>query len=137
MTRRGSKSTSQGPRDMIFSRSCARDLLLDDPYTCGRGGEEPYLFIHIISNGKMILRVGDEDFVFVLSDAMKHSLNADDSCFYLDDTDSIIDNCMQELVHHKPFDEPLDDPQEEDITSIHNKGEIMVRLCKKQWRVVS
>ena len=100
---------------MIFSGSCARNLLLDDPCTCRRGGEESYLFIHIISNGKMILRVGDEDFVFVLSDAMKHSLNTDDSCFYLDDTDSIIDNCMQELVHHEPFDEPLDDPQEEAI----------------------
>ena len=85
----------------------------------------------------MTLWVGDEDFVFVVSDAMKHFLNAGDSCFYLDDTDSIIDNCMQELVHHKPFNEPLDDSQEEDITSMHNKGEIEVRLCKRQWRVVS
>ena len=51
----------------------------------------------------MTLRVGDDGVVFALSDAMKHSFVSNDSCFYLDVTDSIVDECIQKLVCHKPL----------------------------------
>ena len=85
-----------------------------------------------VSNGKMILRVGDEEVMFPLSVAIKHSLNSYDSCFYLDVTDLIIVECVWDLAHHKPFEESLDDLQEEDIPLLHNKSKTEVQSYKKQ-----
>lgn len=36
--------------------------------------------------------IGDEEVVFALLDAMKHSIEYDDPCFYVDATDLIVDD---------------------------------------------
>lgn len=43
----------------------------------------------------------------------------------------IIDDYMQKMVDKKPFVESLDDPQEEGTSSLINKDEIGVQVCKK------
>lgn len=45
-----------------------------------------------VINGKITIRVSDEEVVFALSDLMKHSIDFDASCFYLDLTDLIVDD---------------------------------------------
>lgn len=57
----------------------------------------------------MPFRIGDEEVIFVLLDEMKHSLDFDDTCFYKDVNDSIVQDFVQEMVHNKPFEESLDD----------------------------
>ena len=47
-----------------------------------------------VSNGKMVLRVCDEEVAFKLLDAMNRSPNFDDSFFYLDIIDQVVDDCM-------------------------------------------
>ena len=84
-----------------------------------------------VSNGKMTLRVGDEEVAFALSDALKHSLNSNDSWFYLDATDSLADEYAQGLLHRKPFSEPLDDHQEGDISSLPKENETEVQMHTK------
>ena len=64
--------------------------------------------------------------MFALSDAMSQSLNFDDLCFYLDITNSITNESVQELVHYKPFKESLDDLREGDIPSLPNENETEV-----------
>lgn len=53
--------------------------------------------------------IGDEEVVFALLDAMKHSIDYDDPCFYVDATDLIVDDYVQEMMHNKPLKESLDD----------------------------
>ena len=42
--------------------------------------------IIVVSDGRMVLRVGDEEVEFKLPDAVKLSLDFDDSCYFLDAT---------------------------------------------------
>lgn len=83
----------------------------------------------------MTLWVSDEKIVFALLDATKHSIDYNNSYFYLDVTDLIVDDYMQKIMYNKPFEESLDDPQEENTPFLHNKDETEVQVHKKQWRV--
>ncbi|XP_039113820.1 uncharacterized protein LOC120249368 [Dioscorea cayenensis subsp. rotundata] len=47
-----------------------------------------------VKDGKMVLRVGDEEVVFKLKDAMRHSMDGDDTCYALD----VIDGCVSDFV---------------------------------------
>lgn len=78
----------------------------------------------------MTLRVGDEVVVFALSDDMKHSIVFNNSCLYLDATDLMINDYMQEMMHNKLFQESLNNPQEENTTPLHNKDEIGGKCTK-------
>ncbi|XP_039122074.1 uncharacterized protein LOC120258692 [Dioscorea cayenensis subsp. rotundata] len=67
-----------------------------------------------ISNGRMVLGVGDEKVVFALSDAMKHSLAFDDTCYFMDMTESIFDDFVKDMLHKEPLKELFDDPQDKE-----------------------
>ncbi|XP_039130876.1 uncharacterized protein LOC120267262 [Dioscorea cayenensis subsp. rotundata] len=71
-----------------------------------------------VSNGKMMLRAGDEEVMFALSDAMKHPSSFGDTCYLLNITYPLLDECLQETLHKVPFEESLDDPQIEETTSV-------------------
>ncbi|XP_039138759.1 uncharacterized protein LOC120276092 [Dioscorea cayenensis subsp. rotundata] len=58
-----------------------------------------------VSNGRMKLRVGDKEVMFALSDAIKHPSTFDDTLYFLDKTDLIVDECVQEILHKEPFKE--------------------------------
>ncbi|XP_039129025.1 uncharacterized protein LOC120265206 [Dioscorea cayenensis subsp. rotundata] len=77
--------------------------------------DEEVIFSSIdVSNGKMTLRVGDEEVIFSLSDAMKHPSTFDNTCYFLDGTYSLVDECVQEMMHEESFEESLEDPHVED-----------------------
>ncbi|XP_039145586.1 uncharacterized protein LOC120282806 [Dioscorea cayenensis subsp. rotundata] len=71
-----------------------------------------------VSKGKMTLRVGDEKVIFALSDAMKRPSTFDDTCYYIDGTESLVDECVRETLHKEPFEESLDGPHIEETTSL-------------------
>lgn len=50
----------------------------------------------------MTNRVGDKEAVFALLDAMKYSIDYDDSSFNLDTTSLIVDDYVLEMMHNKP-----------------------------------
>lgn len=68
---------------------------------------------------------------------MKHSIDFDNSCFYVDATDLIVDDYVHEMVHNNPFMQPLNYPQEEKTLSLLHKDEIRIQIGKKQWRAVT
>ncbi|XP_039123411.1 uncharacterized protein LOC120260031 [Dioscorea cayenensis subsp. rotundata] len=47
-----------------------------------------------VQEGKMTLRVGDEQVVFTLPEGMKHTLDHDDKLYFTDTTDEIISDCV-------------------------------------------
>lgn len=51
-----------------------------------------------VSNGRMTPRVGDDEVVFALFDAIKHSLASDDNCYFIDMTKSIADDSVQDMM---------------------------------------
>ena len=67
-----------------------------------------------VKEGKMTLRVGDEQVVFTLPNAMKHTLDRDDSLYYTDTTDVIISDCVQEVLSLNPLDEYLEELEDEE-----------------------
>ncbi|XP_039146863.1 uncharacterized protein LOC120284127 [Dioscorea cayenensis subsp. rotundata] len=69
-----------------------------------------------VSNGRITLRVGDEEVMFALSNTMKHPSTFDDTCYFLDKNHSLVDECVQETLHKEPFEESLDDPYIEETT---------------------
>ena len=66
-----------------------------------------------VSDGKLVLRVGDEEVTFKIHNAMRHSLEEDDTCYYLDSTDIVVSDCLQELVHDDPLEMCLVQGREE------------------------
>ncbi|XP_039118061.1 uncharacterized protein LOC120253904 [Dioscorea cayenensis subsp. rotundata] len=75
-----------------------------------------------IKGGKMTLRVGDEQVVFTLPEAMKHTLDHDDTLYFTNTTDLIISDCVQEVLAMNPLDEYLEefrDKQIEEETPLH------------------
>ena len=50
-----------------------------------------------VEEGKLILRVGEEQVIFRMSKALKHpSSTCDDSCFKIDVVDELVDQCFEE-----------------------------------------
>ena len=71
-----------------------------------------------VKEGKMTLRVGEEEVIFKLPEAMKHTLDHDDSLYFTDETDMIISDCVQEVLALNPLDEYL-----EELDHKEDKGE--------------
>ncbi|XP_039138743.1 uncharacterized protein LOC120276071 [Dioscorea cayenensis subsp. rotundata] len=47
-----------------------------------------------VSSRKITLRVWDEEVIFALSDEIKHPFTFDDTCYYINGTDSLVDECV-------------------------------------------
>lgn len=62
-----------------------------------------------VNEGKMTLRVGEEQVVLTLLEVMKHTLNHDDTLYFTDETDLIISNCVQEMLALNPLDDYLEE----------------------------
>lgn len=60
-----------------------------------------------VKDGKMTLRVGEEEVVFTLSKAMKHTLDHDDTLYFIDKTELIISDCVQEVLAMNPLNDYL------------------------------
>ena len=62
----------------------------------------------------MTLRVGEEQVIFTLPEAMKHTLDHDDAYYFTDNTDLIISDCVQEILALNPLDGYLEDIEVEE-----------------------
>ena len=56
----------------------------------------------------MTLRVGEEQVIFTLLEAMKHTLDHVDAYYFTDNTDLIISDCVQEVLALNPLDKYLE-----------------------------
>ena len=78
-----------------------------------------------VSNGKLALRIGDEEVTFDITDSMRQSLNLDDSCYYLDMIELQIENYLQEIVG----DDPLETYLRKDEELRKNNAEAMEEIA--------
>ncbi|KAK5785823.1 hypothetical protein PVK06_040442 [Gossypium arboreum] len=53
-----------------------------------------------VGDGKMLPRVGDEEIVFKIYDAMRFSKEQDDSCYFIDSIDHAAQDSFQEIIHN-------------------------------------
>ncbi|XP_039118636.1 uncharacterized protein LOC120254630 [Dioscorea cayenensis subsp. rotundata] len=90
-----------------------------------------------VSNGRITLWVGDEEVFFALSDAMKHTFAYDDTCYFMDMTNPIVDDLMQEIEHEKVFKESLDGPQDKEILPLLKTNKVDEQTRKKHWKMVT
>ena len=51
-----------------------------------------------VKNRRLVLRVGEEEMVFKLLEAMKRPQELDDALFTLDDTNEIVFDCVQKFL---------------------------------------
>ncbi|KAK5842248.1 hypothetical protein PVK06_004584 [Gossypium arboreum] len=51
-----------------------------------------------VGDGKMVLRVGDEEIVFKIYDAMRFSREQDDSCYFIDSINHAAQDSFQEII---------------------------------------
>ena len=71
-----------------------------------------------VSDRRMVLKVGDKEVKLKLSDAMKHPTNFDDSCYYLDIADLVVDDCTQIQMQENSLQGCLDESPEDAILLI-------------------
>ena len=55
-----------------------------------------------VSDGKLVLRVGDEEVTFLISQSMRHSFEHDDKCYFLDVADAVVSESVQEIIYDDP-----------------------------------
>ncbi|KAK5836481.1 hypothetical protein PVK06_012273 [Gossypium arboreum] len=51
-----------------------------------------------VGDGKLVLKVGNEEIIFKIYDAMRFSKEQDDSCYFIDSIDHITQDSFQEIV---------------------------------------
>ena len=56
-----------------------------------------------VSDGRLVLRVGEEEVIFKISDALRHSLEQNDTCYFHDDFDITVFGSVQEVVDFDPL----------------------------------
>ena len=66
-----------------------------------------------VSDGRLVLKVRNEEVIFKISDAMRHSLEQDNTCYFFDDLYIIVSSTMQEFMHNDPFELCLVQAKEE------------------------
>ena len=74
-----------------------------------------------MDGGELTLCVGDDKLTYRLAEAMRHSLDFDDTLYYLDTTDDLIDECVQEMLNSDPY-EGWPDQDEEIQEEVHALG---------------
>ena len=57
-----------------------------------------------MDRGDMTLWIGNEKLSYCLTEAMRNSLDFDDTCYFLDITYKLVDDYVQELIHPDPFE---------------------------------
>lgn len=85
-----------------------------------------------VESGKMTLRVGEEEAVFTLSEAMKHTLDHDDTLYFTNETDLIISDCVQEVLAVNLLDDYL-----EELDSNGNHKEVFTSPPAQQVNYVA
>jgi len=78
-----------------------------------------------MDGGELTLKVGDEKLTYRLAKAMRHSLDFDDTLYYLDTTDELIDKYVPEMMCPDAYEGLLDqDMENEDIMAIDLAEEV-------------
>ena len=79
--------------------------------------------------GKLVLRIGDEEVTLKICDCMKHSLKQYDTCYFLDVVDIIVTISMQEIMHDDSFELYLVQGKEKRLRpSIEDPPLVFIRL---------
>ncbi|XP_039145567.1 uncharacterized protein LOC120282785 [Dioscorea cayenensis subsp. rotundata] len=86
--------------------------------------ERPFLatlmaFIDV-KDGRITLRVGEEEVVFKLRDSMRHTMDFDDTCYFIDVIDGVIsefvqDTFLKDKLSELLEDDPVDDEAGEEV----------------------
>lgn len=61
-----------------------------------------------VKDAQMVVRVGEEEIILKLRDTMRHSMNFDDTCYYVDVVDDFVFECMQDKFMKDEFFELLE-----------------------------
>ena len=87
-----------------------------------------------VRDGKLVFRMGNEEVTFKLPNAMKHSLDFDDSCYYVNVIDDFVDDYVQELMRVDPLVEILNEEcvEEHDIQMVKENLVMEVALLDKE-----
>ncbi|KAA3453279.1 Transposon Ty3-I Gag-Pol polyprotein [Gossypium australe] len=89
-----------------------------------------------VGDGKLALRIGDEEIIFQIYDAMRYSKEQDDSCYFVDTTDHIVQHSLQEIIHDDTTELCLTatpyHPQTSRQVNVANR-ELKRILEKKHW----
>lgn len=57
-----------------------------------------------VSNGKLVLRVEDEEVTFVIYESMKKPIEKDDECYFVDIVDITVSGSVQEIIKDDPME---------------------------------
>ncbi|KAK5836108.1 hypothetical protein PVK06_011858 [Gossypium arboreum] len=68
-----------------------------------------------VGDGKLVLRVGDEEIIFKIYDAMRFSREHDDSSYFINSIDHATQDSLQEIVHKDTLELCL--AQEEEVNN--------------------
>ncbi|KAK5840098.1 hypothetical protein PVK06_008970 [Gossypium arboreum] len=80
-----------------------------------------------VGDGKLVLRVGDEEIIFKIYDAMRFSREQDDSCYFIDSTDHATQDSFHEIIHRDTLELCL--AQREEVDDDDSKiGKIKAEL---------
>jgi len=74
-----------------------------------------------MEGGELTLRIGDDKLTYRLAEAMRHSLDFDDTLYFLDTTNDLIDDCVQEMLNSDPY-KGWSDQEEEIQEEVHALG---------------
>ncbi|KAI4353032.1 hypothetical protein L6164_002010 [Bauhinia variegata] len=61
-----------------------------------------------VSEGKLMLRVGDEEAVFKILNITKKSLDCDSACYYVDITHLVVIDHLHDIVSSNPLEKCLE-----------------------------
>jgi len=74
-----------------------------------------------MEGGELTLRIGNDKLTYRLAEAMRPSLDFDGTLYFLDTTNDIIDDCVQEILNPDPY-EGWPDQEEEIQEEVHAIG---------------
>lgn len=57
-----------------------------------------------MDGGKMTLQIGEEKLTYHLTQATRHSLDFDDAYYFLDVTNGLVNDHMQEMIYPNPLE---------------------------------
>ena len=91
-----------------------------------------------MDGGEITLRIGNEKLTNSLVEAMRHSFDYDDACYFHEVTDRLIDENVQEITHRDPFGRWPEEEIAKEASPVEKKhNRSTPGMLKKMWRKVT
>ncbi|KAK1429674.1 hypothetical protein QVD17_11888 [Tagetes erecta] len=85
-----------------------------------------------VFEGKLTLRVDEEEVVFSIEKSMKHTQNNDDTLYFIDSIDYHVDHYLQEMLGHDSLDTQLLEGEELDFEQANQICDELARLLAQE-----